>query len=107
MNKIFLCWLVFWTFTVSILQSPQAGAAPTPEEILDGINRLPAVERKARLEREATPSPCHGRWVAHKEISSADLGEKAILVPFPAKWGDREKELAMIFDQFILKMEKR
>jgi iron(III) transport system substrate-binding protein len=49
----------------------------------------------------------HGRWVAHKEISSADLGERAILVPFPAKWGDREKELAMIFDQLILNIDQR
>ncbi len=75
MNKIFLCWLVFWAFTVSILQSPQAGAAPPPEEILDGINRLPAVERKARLEREAKKEGSVVWYVAMNRPNALDLAK--------------------------------
>jgi iron(III) transport system substrate-binding protein len=43
----------------------------------------------------------HGRWVAHKEISSAEVGDKKILIPSPEKWGDREKELARLFGQLL------
>lgn len=47
----------------------------------------------------------HGRWVAHKEITSAEVGDKKILIPSPEKWGDREKELAKLFGQ-LLRREK-
>lgn len=43
----------------------------------------------------------HGRWVSHREIISPELGDKKTLIPSPAKWGDREKELGRLFDQLL------
>lgn len=45
----------------------------------------------------------HGRWVAHKEMTSPEAGKRKTLVPSPVKWGDRQKELARLFDLLLRK----
>jgi hypothetical protein len=52
-RRFFLCTLTALAFAVSILPVAGEGAAKTAEELLAEINRLPEIERRARLERES------------------------------------------------------
>ena len=51
-GRFFLATLTALAFASSILSVTEEGAAKTAEEFLAEINRLPEIERQARLERE-------------------------------------------------------
>ncbi len=46
-----------------------------------------------------------GRWVSHKDVTTKgpdDIGDRKTVVPSPAKWGDRYKELTDLYQKLLL-----